>query len=451
MTEMPEKVNITKKWTAGAVVKECLMCACIVLVLIEMDRCLENLYPYMWFDSGKRIIDLWMAFEMRTHALFVWTIPAGFVVWLVMKLAVKKEKPELGILLPALGLYVVILLISLAVDGNISRWANSTQYPFVMLLFLTMQCSTVRGAKRLVRVATDTYIVLLAVNLVFIAFPVLYEIITGWTVDYFIGQYNLVGFPMATGMFYALLDSRINGRSVREVDSVVVPSPKGGDRLKSQRGFPVRLWIYAVLFFVNLYLIGCATNLIMGAVVAVFLLVPFLRKAAEKWNFWAFTGFALAMFAALMWFLVPIMSLKPMEWLATTVLKQDVTLSRRQIMWDDVIKLVYEKPLLGHGLGDKPYIWQDPTWTHEYLMHANNCWLQTLYEGGLVYFSAVLVVFGFIASNIKKLKDRKAAGVTVTMLFALLILQEANIEAWFVWFPVLMFAQLGILVSRRCG
>ena len=407
--------------SAGAIIKELFFCGIIILVLLEMDRCLENLYPYLWYDTGIRIVDLWIAFEMRTHAILAWLIPAGFIVWMIIGF-VKKQKRDLGLLIPIIICYLVIFVLSYVADGNVSRWSNTAQYPVVMLLFLTMQCSTECGVKRLSRIGADVYIFLLAVNLIFIVFPKLY--FTGWSPENFIGQYNLTGFPMATGMVYALLDNRVNGNKIR-------------------------LWIYAVLFFVNLYLIWCATNLIMGFVFLLYLVFPFVKKAVEKWNLWVFVGFSLVMFAALMWFLVPVMSLKPMAWFATTVLKQDVTLSQRQMMWEEVMKMVYEKPIFGHGLGNSPAMWQDPRWTSEYVMHAHNCWLQTLYEGGIVYLVAILGFFAVAARRLRNSANRKLVGITIISIFAVLIMQEANIEAWFVWFPVFQIIQLGVLFSAQ--
>ena len=422
----PEQENSAKKQPDKRVLpvlKELFLTGYVVLVLLEMDRCLENLFPYTWMGTGNRLIDLWIAFEMRTHALLCWVIPVIFAVWLIRELR-EGKKPDLGVLLPILLIYAVVLLCSFLADGNVSRWSNTAKYPIIMYLFLTVQCSTRRGAGRLFRAVADLYIVLLLINLAFIVWPSLYYLCVDWRQEFFIGQYNLTGFPMAIGMLLVLMDRQVNGGRVR-------------------------LILYAVLFYVNLYLIWCATNLIMGAVFAVYLLLPFVRKATEKWNLWAFTGFSLFMFAALMWLLEPVMSWKPMAWFATDVLGQDVTLSLRQGLWSNVLEMVYEKPIIGHGLGDAPAIWQHPGWTSEYVMHAHNCWLQTLYEGGIVYLIAVLVMFFFFAAAFRKLQSRKTAGAAVISLFAVLIMQEANIQAWFVWYPVCMIAQTGILTGHR--
>lgn len=389
-----------------------------------MDRCIEDLYPFYLFDTGMHLIDLWMAFELRMRKLLPLCIALIFLIWLF----VQKGKIDPGLLFPIAAVYAAALLVSLFSDKDFSRFPDMIRYPLAMYLFITMMCSTLRGTQRFVRIGTDFYIIVLSVNLIFIFFPQLYGYITGWSPepDFFLGQKNLTGYALTISMFLALLDEHLNGGKVR-------------------------LCIFIVLFLLSQYKMWCATNLIMGFIFTVYLFLPPIKRSIQEWNLLIFVGFSLVMFAVLMWLLEPIMmNFLPLQWFVTKVLKKSINLSQRTYLWQCVIKMAMEKPIWGHGLTASPYMWQDPRWTSEYLCHAHNIWLQTLYEGGVFYIAVVLIMFYFCSRSLRKCTDKRLCGIVNISVFAMLILMEASIEAWFTWYPMCLLLQLGTMVSHRC-
>ena len=50
--------------------KEAALSLCILAVLLTMDRCLENLYFFFLYDTGKRALDLFMSLYLHAHRWF---------------------------------------------------------------------------------------------------------------------------------------------------------------------------------------------------------------------------------------------------------------------------------------------------------------------------------------------------------------------------------------------
>ena len=197
----------------------------------------------------------------------------------------------------------------------------------LMILFVTVMCSTERSAKRLFRVGSDVYILLMLLNTVFTLFPHLYHLFTDWEPDFFISADNLTGFPLLFGALLALLDRHFNKNSVRYV-------------------------IYLVLFFINQVLIHCASAMIAGAILAVYLLLPHARALAERKPLTLYVWLSVLLCAVLcagtwVYFHTPIG-----PWLMDNMLDVLKSLYIRFIIWNGVLSIIAKKPFLGYGLGD---------------------------------------------------------------------------------------------------
>ena len=405
-----------KHSSARGILKELVICVFIAGILLTMDRCLENLYFYFLYDTGKRVLDLFMALYLHSHRVFTVIIPFVFILWIWFR----RFSVRLGVLLPICIVYLLYLGTSFLTEKRFPpRWLNTTLYPMLMILFVTVMCSTERSAKRLFRVGSDVYILLMLLNTVFTLFPQLYHLFTDWEPDFFISADNLTGFPLLFGALLALLDRHFNKNSVRCV-------------------------IYLVLFFINQALIHCVSAMIAGAILAVYLLLPQARAMAEQkpLTFYIFLSLLLCSvlcFAAWFYFHTAI-GFRLMDHLLD-ILK---SLYIRFIIWNGVLALIAKKPLLGYGLGEKAEFFLRPKTSLTY--NAHNAYLQTIYEGGLVTTWSALAVLIFTSGFLKKCSDRKLAGLFTTVIFAELIMMQSSITSWFTWYPVFLIAQIGALI-----
>ena len=398
------------------ILKELVICVFIAGILLTMDRCLENLYFYFLYDTGKRILDLFMALYLHSHRVFTVIIPFVFILWIWFR----RFSVRLGVLLPICIVYLLYLGTSFLTEKRFPpRWLNTTLYPMLMILFVTVMCSTERSAKRLFRVGSDVYILLMLLNTVFTLFPHLYHLFTDWEPDFFISADNLTGFPLLFGALLALLDRHFNKNSVRCV-------------------------IYLVLFFINQVLIHCASAMIAGAILAVYLLLPQARALAERKPLTLFVWLSVLLCAVLcagtwVYFHTPI---GPR--LMDNMLDVLKSLYIRFIIWNGVLSIIAKKPFLGYGLGDRAEFFLRPKTSLSY--NAHNAYLQTIYEGGLVTTCSALAVFIFTSGILKKCSDRKLAGLFTTVIFAELIMMQSSITSWFTWYPVFLIAQIGALI-----
>ena len=409
-------IVLAKHSSARGILKELVICVFIAGILLTMDRCLENLYFYFLYDTGKRVLDLFMALYLHSHRVFTVIIPFVFILWIWFR----RFSVRLGVLLPICIVYLLYLGTSFLTEKRFPpRWLNTTLYPMLMILFVTVMCSTERSAKRLFRVGCDVYILLMLLNTVFTLFPQLYHLFTDWEPDFFISADNLTGFPLLFGALLALLDRHFNKNSVRCV-------------------------IYLVLFFINQALIHCASAMVAGAILAMYLLFPYAKALAERKSltFYIFLSLLLCCvlcFAAWFYFHTAI-GFRMMDHLLD-ILK---SLYIRFIIWNGVLSLVAKKPLLGYGLGEKAEFFLRPKTSLTY--NAHNAYLQTIYEGGLVTTCSALAVLIFTSGTLKKCSDRKLAGLFTTLIFAELIMMQSSITSWFTWYPVFMIAQMGALI-----
>ena len=405
-----------KHCSARGILKELVICVFIAGILLTMDRCLENLYFYFLYDTGKRVLDLFMALYLHSHRVFTVIIPFVFILWIWFR----RFSVRLGVLLPICIVYLLYLGTSFLTEKRFPpRWLNTTLYPMLMILFVTVMCSTERSAKRLFRVGSDVYILLMLLNTVFTLFPQLYHLFTDWEPDFFISADNLTGFPLLFGALLTLLDRHFNKNSIRCV-------------------------IYLVLFFINQVLIHCASAMISGAILAVYLLLPQAKALAERKPLTLFVWLSVLLCAVLcagtwVYFHTPI---GPR--LMDNMLDVLKSLYIRFIIWNGVLSIIAKKPFLGYGLGDRAEFFLRPKTSLSY--NAHNAYLQTIYEGGLVTTCSALAVFIFTSGILKKCSDRKLAGLFTTVIFAELIMMQSSITSWFTWYPVFLIAQIGALI-----
>lgn len=410
----------SRRKTLKGILTELVLCFFIMMVLLMMDRSLENLYPFSLYGSGKRIIDLWISFEMHMHAWLKWIIPSAFIIWL----AVNRFNVRLGLLLPILAVYAVVLIVSLLTSGYTFRWWNTTELPLMMYLFITMQCSTRRGICRLAFSGNILYSVLLTANAVFILFPVLYDRISGWAPDYFLSADNLTGFPMLFGLLLALLDGYCNKAKIR-------------------------CWVYIVLFFINIILIHCISAIIAAFIIVLFMFIPYFRRKFESWNFNVFTGLS----AALCFFMVAFANLYSRNQKFADSINPLLRLKRslyvRFVLWDGAFASISQKPILGYGLGRDAAFIPRPETSLTY--NAHNAYLQTLHEGGIVYLAAVLAVFVLFTGILKRCSDRKLSGIFSAIVFSELIMMQSAITSWYTWAPIFVIIQMSSLICITEG
>lgn len=208
-----------------------------------------------------------------------------------------------------------------------------------------------------------------------------------------------------------------------------------------------RMYVYFVLFFFNLVLIHCASALMGGFFLLLYLAIPTVRKIFEKWDFNIFTALSVLLClilagVALFFFFDG----KAPQWLYD-ITRQKRSIMIRLIIWSGTAKEVFTQPLFGYGLGSDAAFYARPETSLTY--NAHNAYLQTLHEGGILTLGAVFSVLALFARKLNRCYDRRLAGFFSVIVFSDLIMMQSAITSWFTWYPVLIIVQMASLICTE--
>lgn len=370
-------------------------------------------------------------FTYRMQTLVIW---ANYVILVVVymlaalqliELYRRKTKPDIGILLAYVLFYAGYLITTLAnpETGSMARWSDSFFYSLIPLLIAFLFCSTNEGRKYYVSTVSTIYLVLALLNIVFCYFPQLYlGDAVDWREEFFLGFENKAGWSLLMGAFFALLDFKLNGRIWKTV-------------------------LYFAVLLVNVRLIWCITALIGTALIFFYIILPFVRKWAQQWDFLIFIGIILALFCCLMFFQKYTVASEPVGLFIEEVFKKKRNLSGRLPLWQLGVAIVMKKPWLGVGaqlhpafilMADELGVW---SW-----YHAHNEMLQTWYEGGLLTLALGILLLVYTALRFRRCKDPSLCGLCKMVLFVFLFTQLSDNMPYYLWYMTSFVAHISVLI-----
>ena len=338
-----------------------------------------------------------------------------------------KEKPDTGMLLPYIALYIGYLVATLVNPdtGSVARWSDSFFYSMIPLLIAFLFCTTDGGKRYFLTTVSTIYLILAILNIIFWFFPQLY-IGEGkdWREEFFLGFENKAGWPLMMGAFFTLMDWKQNGRLWKTV-------------------------LYFAVLLVNIRIIWCITALIGTMLLFAYFLLPFARKWVQKWDFLVFVGIILVLFCCLMFFQKYTVSSEPIALIIEEVFKKKRSLSGRLPLWQLGVAIVMKKPWFGVGaqlnpgfilMADEYDVW---SW-----YHAHNELLQTWYEGGLLMVVLAVLMLVYAAWRFRHCEDVKLAGLCKMMLFLFLFMQLSDNMPYYLWYMTAYVAHVGVM---HCG
>ena len=331
-------------------------------------------------------------------------------------------------MLVCLGAFYGFLFLATLTHGGSLRRAFGTAYPVLAMgAFVTLQCSTVDGAKRFLRTLTNMMLVLVGVNLtLMILRPGMYG--TTETTNgniFFLGLENHMGYALTLGFFLAVINERLNG-----------------ERWKMQ--------LYAIMFWITT-LMNFSVGSVIGVLpVAVYFLLPQIRRLFEKWDFWVFAAIVAAMFVVLVYWSGPIFALPPIKFILEDVLGKNITLTGRTEIWDVVTEAISKNPIWGHGMGENGNVFLITNWPGEIYISAHNQYLQSWYEGGMFTMLSFVAVLLMGSILMKKSPMRSICADTKIFAMSLMVMMLVEAPAFNSLFFVLnLGAVLSLTLNRE--
>ena len=339
-----------------------------------------------------------------------------------------KERPDTGMLLPYIAVYIGYLVATLMnpETGSMARWSDSFFYSLIPLLIAFLFCCSDGGKRYFLTTVSTIYLILAVLNIIFCFFPQLY-IGEGkdWREEFFLGFENKAGWSLMMGAFFTLMDWKLNGRLWKTV-------------------------LYFAVLLVNIRLIWCITALIGTILLFGYFLLPFARKWVQKWDFLVFIGIILVLFCCLMFFQEYTVSSEPVGLFIEEVFKKKRNLSGRLPLWKLGVAIVMQKPWFGVGaqlnpgfilMADEYGVW---SW-----YHAHNELLQTWYEGGLPMVVLAVLMLVWAAWRFRRCEDKTLAGLCKMLLFLFLFMQLSDNMPYYLWYMSAYVAHVGVMLCGR--
>ena len=375
---------------------------------------------------------LYFTYRMQTLVIYAsYAVLAAAYLLTVLQLISMyraKEKPDTGMLLPYIAVYIGYLVATLMnpETGSLARWSDSFFYSLIPLLIAFLFCCSDGGKRYFLTTVSTIYLVLAVLNIVFYFFPQLYiGEAKDWREEYFLGFENKAGWSLMMGAFFTLMDWKLNGRLWKTV-------------------------LYFAVLLVNIRLIWCITALIGTMLLFGYFLLPFARKWVQKWDFLVFIGIILVLFCCLMFFQKYTVSSEPVALIIEEVFKKKRSLSGRLPLWQMGVEIVMRKPWFGVGaqlhqgfilMADEYGVW---SW-----YHAHNELLQTWYEGGLLMVVLAVLMLMCAARRFRYSEDKKLAGLCKMLLFIFLFMQLSDNMPYYLWYMSAYVAHVGAMLCGR--
>ncbi len=343
--------------------------------------------------------------------------------WLIaalrlLELRRAKIRLDIGAILPYVALYLGFLIATLAnpETGSLDRWTDTFFYSMIPLLMAFLFFSLDGGREYYISVIATAYLILALLNILFYFFPQLYlGEAKDWREEFFLGFKNKAGWSLMLGAFFILMDWKLNRQKWKMV-------------------------LYFVALIVNVRLVWCITAVLGTAILALYCILPFVRRWVQKWDFLVFTAIILVLFCCLMFFQDYTVKLDPVVLFIEEVLHKKSNMSGRLPLWNLGVPIVMQRPWLGVGaqlhpgfilMADEYGVWS--------MYHAHNELLQTWYEGGLLTVFLAIGMLAYAAKRFRRCKDRSLCGICKLMLFIILFMELSDNMPYYLWYiPALM-------------
>ena len=371
------------------------------------------------------------SYRMQTISKYMpilcsWIIFAAFIVFA----AIRKFRFSWGAIIPYAIIYAGYLISTIINDGMMERLIDAFVYSLPPFLLAVIAFSNEKLTKIYLRCAALIFSFMLALNLLFEYVPQMWTLISEWREECFLGYHTEISWPLILGLMYAYTDMKYSGNK----------------------------WlfaIYALLFFANTFAIHPGGAVIGAMIVAVWMILPFIRTMFSNWSLSVFIVLVIALFAALMFALKPLVNLSPVKFFIENILHKDLTLSGRLYVWTGAWKCAMESPVLGHGIQESSQIFFESSKWNNAMVHAHNLFLQCIYEGGFATLILGLAMLFYTALKTEKvnlrtlnIKKHNLSSFFKMLIFATLVMFQSDQDVYYNWFLLAFMCHVYLILPE---
>lgn len=347
------------------------------------------------------------------NVIYTWLSRLAAIVAVGLMFVYKKKSR--GIIIGVMTFYCSLLFTTISGGGSVRRLAMLA-YPVIGLICLTIaESCTIKKLKDYINAISNTMFILVFVNFVFIL--VKHDMFGD---VYFMGIKNQIAYALNIGMLVSFLDNYVNG---------------------CHRKF----YIYIVMYFVTLIRVASSASLVGAAGLAVFFLVPYVRKAIAKIDFRIILIGYVVLFILLVFFSTTLLNWEPIRYVIVNIFGKNITLTNRTAIWAKVIPQIVQQPLFGHGMQESSNLFyvhvsflNRPDFEGTYSAH--NQLLQTLYEGGIFTMVFIFISFWHAGKKFAQCSDECLVAFVKGMLIVTLVMMLAESPGWDTVLIILNFA-----------
>ena len=183
-----------------------------------------------------------------------------------------------------------------------------------------------------------------------------------------------------------------------------------------------------IVWFMEIFLVAfgvlfchSATTMVSCAVLVIYLLC---KKAINTRYFFNAKNY-LIIYVVTFFTIVVYRLQNIFSWFIVGVLKKDLTFTTRTVLWDRIVKYIYEKPIIGYGIENTEVFRKKMK--GEFYTHAHNTTYDILYKGGILalFFHIVLLIESAI--ELCRYRNNEISRVASIFFFGVLI--TMNFEA----------------------
>lgn len=258
------------------------------------------------------------------------------------------------------------LLVSTIInDGDIRRWLMSF-YPILGLSsFVFIYCKNKSRLIVFLRSVTGLYFILSLFNLLFIIINHLHGSKGGDT--YFLGGQNHIGYPIIMGLFLTYC-------------------------LCCYEEVKVFKLLFLFIAYCNLFIIFSVSNIIGLLIFTILVLKNPISFLIRRLTINKICIIGCSIFTILIIFgqLDTILNFSIVKEIIEDVFHKNLTLTNRTIIWSVVITQFFNSPIIGHGVRETFNLFYFNGLHSSGYFSAHNQFLQSLYEGGLLFFTSFI-------------------------------------------------------------